>query len=126
MSGVDICRQCVPEFIILCFYWLIFGNIHSENKWENDRALIGRKWILRCLLCLGASWIKHQQEMVGSVLSEDHCVIFFLDDPDQTSQSLGLIFFVKIRELYELSSKVLFFQMLLVDFRETLDFLVSG
>lgn len=55
--------------------------------------------------------------------------IFFyqtLDGPDQTGQSLGLIFFIKIGELYELNSKVLFFQMLLVDFRETLDFLVSG
>lgn len=49
-----------------------------------------------------------------------------LDDSDQTGQSLGLIFFVKIRELDELNSKVLFFQMLLVDSRETLDFLVSG
>lgn len=49
-----------------------------------------------------------------------------LDAPDQAGQSPGLICFVKIRELDELKSKVLFFQMLLVDFRETLDFLVSG
>lgn len=47
-------------------------------------------------------------------------------DAPKAGQSPGLICFVKIRELDELKSKVLFFQMLLVDFRETLDFLVSG